>query len=949
MVTIYQDTNGRVHFTSRVMNKSFLNKDFSQAYLRKIQLIAKTFYSINLTFNSTTEKEGLTKICCKIEKLESQMRMRSHFLLFSIFVLQALVIHAQNQSGFISLDCGWPDDLGYNETIKGITYTPDAPYIQTGKSHKISEFNSGKQQQLLEYLRSFSEGDRNCYMLNLTKGDKYLIRTTFMYGNYDKKNEAPEFDLHLGTNFWATIVFQNASTVIVKEFIHVLQSNYLHVCLVNTEKGIPIISALEFRLLKNTTYNTQSEKESLELFFRNDFGSTSNSTVRFPEDVYDRIWTPYQRNDLGQINTSSPVTPNSDYDPPSLAMRTASTPANAGQPLNFSVQDSDSNSQFYFYMHVAELEELQANQSREFIIYLNEALWFGPFSPTNLRADTITSTQPGPREGGQFSMVKTERSTHPPILNAFEAYEVKELLQPQTVEKEVDAMMNIKSMYGLIRNWQGDPCAPKEYLWEGLNCSYNDSNQPTIISLNLSSSGLTGEIPLNIVNLTQLQYLDLSDNYLKGAVPEFLTQLQSLIILNLKRNGLNGSVPAGLIEKSNSGLLQLNVDENQIPCTWKSCMTTKSKNNSTVVVPLLASVASVLFLLIIIGSAVLWTWYKGTKPSGEMIVDSRRPYQNELKNRQFTYSEVQRITNNFERVIGKGGFGTVYHGCLGDTEVAVKMLSKSSSQGYKQFEAEVEILLRVHHRNFTTLIGYCDDGTNTGLIYEYMAKGNLSEYLSDKSNGVLNWEGRLGIALEAAQGLEYLHCGCKPPIIHRDVKSSNILLTESLQAKLSDFGLSRSFEGVSHVSTVVAGTPGYLDPEYSTSNRLTEKSDVYSFGVVLLEIITNRPVFARNMDEPAHISHWVGSMLSNGDIQNIVDSRLQGDFEINSVRKAIDVAMACLSPASTGRPTMNNVVTELSECLLGEINRTRGVNVDESPESIAMASLNFDSDITLPR
>ncbi|XP_022714522.1 LRR receptor-like serine/threonine-protein kinase IOS1 [Durio zibethinus] len=976
MVTIYQDTNGRVHFTSRIMNKSFLNKDFSQAYLRKIQLIAKTFYLINLTFNSTTEKEGLTKICCKIEKLESQMRMRSHFLLFSIFVLQALVIHAQNQSGFISLDCGSPEGSSYNEATTGITYTSDAPYIQTGKSNTISDqSNSGKQQQLLEYLRSFSEGDRNCYMLNLTKGDKYLIRTTFMYGNYDGKNKVPEFDLHLGTNFWATIVFQNASTLIVKEFIHVLQSNYLHVCLVNTEKGIPIISALEFRLLKNTTYNTRSEKESLELFFRNYFGSTSNSTVRFPEDVYDRIGTPYQRNDLGQISTSSPVTHASYYDPPSLAMRTASTPANASQPLNFSIYDSDSNAQFYFYMHLAELEELQANQSREFITYLNDELWFTAYSPTYLRADTIQSI--APEKGGQFSMVKTERSTHPPILNAFEAYEVKELLQPQTVEKEVDAMMNIKSMYGLIRNWQGDPCAPKEYLWEGLNCSYNDSNQPTIISLNLSSRGLTGEIPLYIVNLTQLQYLDLSNNYLKGAVPEFLTQLQSLIILNLTRNGLNGSVPAGLIEKSNRGLLQLSVDENQIPCTWKSCMTTKSKNNSTVVVPLLASVASVLFLLVIIVSAVLWTWYKGTKPSEnepfhaivkdflnsnmliepalmlsavrEMIVDSRRPYQNELKNRQFTYSEVQRITNSFARVIGKGGFGTVYHGCLGDTEVAVKMLSKSSSQGYKQFEAEVEILLRVHHRNFTTLIGYCDDGTNTGLIYEYMAKGNLSEYLSDKSNGVLNWEGRLGMALEAAQGLEYLHCGCKPPIIHRDVKSSNILLTENLQAKLSDFGLSRSFEGVSHVSTVVAGTPGYLDPEYSTSNRLTEKSDVYSFGVVLLEIITNRPVFVRNMNEPAHISHWVGSMLSNGDIQNIADSRLQGDFEINSVRKAIDVAMACLSPSSTGRPTMNNVVTELSECLLAEINRTRGVNVDESPESIAMASLNFDSDITLPR
>ncbi|XWS20199.1 hypothetical protein CRYUN_Cryun31cG0079400 [Craigia yunnanensis] len=865
--------------------------------------------------------------------------MRRHFLLFSSFSV-AVLIHAQDQSGFISLDCGLPEGSSYNETTTGINYTSDAPYIQTGISNRLPGFNSGKQQQILEHLRSFPEGDRNCYMLNLGKGDKYLVRTSFMYGNYDAKNEAPEFDLHLGPNLWETMVFQNASAVIVKEIIHLLQSNYLHVCLVNTGKGIPFISALELRLLKNSTYNTQSETESLEPFFRSDFGSSSNSTFRFPQDVYDRIWQPYRRNDLGQKSTNSSITSNSDYEPPLLAMRTASTPANSSLPLNFSAQDSDSNAQFYFYMHLAELEELQVNESREFITYINDKLWFQANSPIYLRADTIQSTIS--EKGGQFSMVRTRRSTHPPILNAFEAYKVKELVRSQSVEKEVNAIMNIKSMYGLKRNWQGDPCTPQQYSWEGLNCSYEDSNPPRIISLNLSSSGLSGEIPRYIVNLTQLLYLDLSNNNLTGPVPEFLTDLQSLTLLNLERNALNGSVPAGLIEKSNRRLLQLNVEGNQIPCTWESCMTTKKK--TSVVVPIVASAASVLSLLIIV-SALLW-WFKRAKPSGNL--GSRKPYKKELKNRQFTYSDVQRITNNFDRVIGKGGFGTVYHGCIVDTEVAVKMLSKSSFQGYKQFEAEVELLLRVHHRNLTSLIGYCDDGTNMGLIYEYMAKGNLSEYLSDNSGSVLNWEGRLGIALEAAQGLEYLHHGCKPPIIHRDVKSTNILLAENLKAKLSDFGLSKSFEGGSHVSTVVAGTPGYLDPEYSTTNRLTEKSDVYSFGVVLLEIITNRPVIARTIDEPTHISHWVGSMLSNGDIENIVDSRLQGDFEINSVWKAIEVAMACLSPASTKRPTMNQVVMELSQCLLAEINRTRGgvINEDESLDSIGMVSLNFGSEIT---
>ncbi|XVF86742.1 hypothetical protein PTKIN_Ptkin18bG0066800 [Pterospermum kingtungense] len=484
--------------------------------------------------------------------------MIRHFLLFKSFAMVVL-IYAQNQTEFISLDCGLPEGLSYSDSSTGINYTSDMPYIQTGISHRVPGFNSGIQQQALEYVRSFPEGDRNCYMLNLTRGDKYLVRASFMYGNYDAKNEAPQFDLNFGTDLWATMVFQNESAVIVKEIIHVLQSNYLHICLVNIGKGIPFMSALELRLLPNFTYYTQSATESLELLLRNDFGSTSHSTFRFPQDIYDRIWQPYQRNDLGQISTNSSITTNSDYSPPLLAMKTASTPANASQPLNFSVQDSDSTAQFYFYMHVAELEELQANEFREFEITINDKPWFYNYTPKYLLADTLNFIILGK---GQLSMIRTSTSSHPPILNALEAYKVKELVQRQTIEEDVYAVMNLKSLYGLKRNWQGDPCLPQEYSWEGLNCSYEVSSPPWIRSLaheirNLSSSGLNGEIPHYIVNLTQLVFLDLSNNNLNGEVPAFLGDLQSLTLLNLERNALHGSVPAALIEKSNGGLLQL--------------------------------------------------------------------------------------------------------------------------------------------------------------------------------------------------------------------------------------------------------------------------------------------------------------------------------------------------------------------------------------------------------
>ncbi|MED6159274.1 hypothetical protein PIB30_040818 [Stylosanthes scabra] len=257
------------------------------------------------------------------------------------------------------------------------------------------------------------------------------------------------------------------------------------------------------------------------------------------------------------------------------------------------------------------------------------------------------------------------------------------------------------------------------------------------------------------------------------------------------------------------------------------------------------------------------------------------------KQRQYSYNEVVKMTNNFDKILGRGGFGTVYHGFIEDIQVAVKMLSLSSVQGYQQFVAEVKLLMRVHHRNLTSLIGYCKEESNIGLIYEYMANGNLDEHLSGKNNKgkSLSWEDRLRIALDAAQGLEYLHNGCKPPIIHRDVKCSNILLNENFHAKLADFGLSKCFatDSDTHVSTIVAGTPGYLDPEYTTSNRLTEKSDVYSFGVVLLKIITGQPIIIVVDDiTHHHISERVNSMVVEGDITKIVDSSLQGNFDSNS-------------------------------------------------------------------
>ncbi|KAJ7951675.1 protein kinase family protein [Quillaja saponaria] len=872
-----------------------------------------------------------------------KMRVIWEHFIFSLFggLALAILVQAQDQSGFISIDCGLPKNSSYIEQTTGLSYISDATFIDTGVSKSLLPELKATYQQQLWYLRSFPQGIRNCYRINIASRTKYLIRASFLYGNYDGQNELPEFDLHLGANLWDSVKITNASLSISSEIIHVPPLDHVRICLVNTDSGTPFISAIELRTLKDNTYITKSG--SLSRFLRLDIGSISNQTYRYKDDVYDRYWMPNAyRKDWKYISTS--LTPDSlqqnYYQPPAAVMSTAATPVDPTAAFDFFWEPDDATSQYYVYMHFTELEVLAANETRAFNFSLNGKYWYGPLIPEYKSVTTVFS--PSVLSGGQyqFSLHMTENSTLPPIINAIEIYTVKDFLQSETDQGDVDAITKIKAMYEVTRNWQGDPCAPVAYLWDGLNCSYDGYDAPRITYLDLSSSGLTGEIPPLISKLIMLQYLDLSNNSLAGPVPDFISHLQSLTVLKLENNNLTGSIPIELIERSKAGSLSLSTGKNPGLCASTSCKNKKSN----IVTPVVTSVGG-LVILLIISAAIFWILKKRNPHAVTAFKESDNPNGTSLesKKRQYTYSNLLKITNNFERIIGKGGFGTVYHGYIDDTQVAIKMLSPSSVQGYQQFQAEVKLLMRVHHRNLTSLIGYCNEETNMGLIYEYMENGNLEEHLSGEASEakLLSWEDRLRIAIDAAQGLEYLHNGCKPPIVHRDVKSTNILLNENFQAKLADFGLSKIFpaDGGTHVSTIVAGTPGYLDPEYYISNRLTEKSDVYSFGVLLLEIITGQPVITRTQ-ENTHISQWVSFMLAKGDIKNIVDSRLHGDVDNNSVWKAVEIAMACVSQNSAKRPTMSVVVTELKESLASELAR-KNLGEGETKDSVDLASLSF--------
>ncbi|KAM3405502.1 hypothetical protein ACQJBY_008162 [Aegilops geniculata] len=334
-------------------------------------------------------------------------------------------------------------------------------------------------------------------------------------------------------------------------------------------------------------------------------------------------------------------------------------------------------------------------------------------------------------------------------------------------------------------------------------------------------------------------------------------------------------------------------------------------------------------VIVVIGSVALTLFCLLRRKNLGLVKNSVKP-QNETRNdgdtslgletRRFTYNEIERITNNLQQVLGKGGFGYVYDGFLEDgTQVAVKIRSESSNQGGKEFLAEVQILTRIHHKNLVSLIGFCKDGEHMALVYEFMSEGTLQDHIvgGDRNTRCLTWRHRLKIAVESAQGLEYLHKGCNPPLIHRDVKATNILLNTRLEAKIADFGLSKAFnrDNESQVSTnVIVGTRGYMDPEYQTTGRPTTKSDVYSFGVVLLVLVTGKPPTMHN-PRSIGIIEWVQQRLSKGNIEGVVDVRMLGDNDINSMWKAADIALKCTAQASTRRPNMTDVLLQLQECL----------------------------------
>ncbi|KAG6778399.1 hypothetical protein POTOM_018261 [Populus tomentosa] len=359
---------------------------------------------------------------------------------------------------------------------------------------------------------------------------------------------------------------------------------------------------------------------------------------------------------------------------------------------------------------------------------------------------------------------------------------------------------------------------------------------------------------------------------------------------------------------------------------------TGSKKSSNTGVIIGAAAGGSVLLLLLLGAGL---YAHRQKKRAEKATEHNNPFAHwesnksiggvpQLKGaRNFSFEELRKYSNNFSETndIGSGGYGNVYRGVLPTGElIAIKRAQQGSMQGGLEFKTEIELLSRVHHKNVVSLIGFCFDRGEQMLVYEFVPNGSLMESLSGKTGIRLDWVRRLKVALGAARGLAYLHELANPPIIHRDIKSSNILLDERLNAKVADFGLSKPMGDsetghLTHVTTQVKGTMGYMDPEYYMTQQLTEKSDVYSFGVVMLELLTGR----RPIEKGKYVVREVRTALDRAkylyNLGELLDSSIGLDTTLKGLDRFVDVALKCVEENGSDRPTMGEVVKEIENIL----------------------------------
>lgn len=465
-------------------------------------------------------------------------------------------------------------------------------------------------------------------------------------------------------------------------------------------------------------------------------------------------------------------------------------------------------------------------------------------------------------------------------------------------------------------------------------------NLKKLIILDLKFNYLSGQIPSDLSGMTSLENLDLSHNNLSGTIPPSLQKLSFLSKFNVAENHLSGEIPSG-------GQFQTfpnsSFQGNNFTFCRPSCRRSidKAPNpgppNKSVSKrgPLIGMVIGIVFgtafLLVVLFIILLRAHSRrevdpekegDTNDKGLVELGSRLVvlFQNVENNKELSIDDLLKSTNNFDQanIIGCGGFGLVYRATLPDgRKVAIKRLSGDCGQMEREFRAEVEALSRAQHPNLVLLQGYCMYKNDRLLIYSYMENSSLDYWLHERLDGLtcLDWDTRLQIALGAARGLAYLHQSCEPHILHRDIKSSNILLDENFEAHLADFGLARLILPYdTHVTTDLVGTLGYIPPEYGQASVATYKGDVYSFGVVLLELLTGRrPMDMCKPKGCRDLISWVCQMKKEKRESEVFDPFIYDKQHDKEILRVLEIACLCLSECPKVRPSTQQLVSWLDD------------------------------------
>ncbi|XP_072052344.1 LRR receptor-like serine/threonine-protein kinase FEI 1 isoform X4 [Arachis hypogaea] len=511
--------------------------------------------------------------------------------------------------------------------------------------------------------------------------------------------------------------------------------------------------------------------------------------------------------------------------------------------------------------------------------------------------------------------------------------------------------LSVASSDGVLLQWR--PEDPDPCKWNGVKC---DPKTKRVTHLALHSNNFYGTIPSELGNCTELQGIFLQGNYLSGVIPSEIGNLSQLQNLDISSNSLSGNIPASLGSNvstnflvgpipadgvlanftgssfvGNRGLCGVQLNST---CKADGSPGTNIQSNSSdqnqngkkkYSGRLLISASATVGALLLVALMCFWGCflYKkfGKTDKISLAMDVSGGASIVMFHGDLPYSSKDIIkkleTLNEEHIIGIGGFGTVYKLAMDDGNVfALKRIVKLNEGFDRFFERELEILGSIKHRHLVNLRGYCNSPTSKLLIYDYLPGGSLDEALHERSEQ-LDWDSRLNIIMGAAKGLAYLHHDCSPRIIHRDIKSSNILLDGNLDARVSDFGLAKLLEDEeSHITTIVAGTFGYLAPEYMQSGRATEKTDVYSFGVLTLEVLSGkRPTDASFIEKGLNIVGWLNFLITENRRREIVDPHCEG-IQVESLDALLSVAIQCISSSPEDRPTMHRVVQLLESEVL---------------------------------